>query len=192
MLWNLLHQLYARGFYKRLFINVNFFSKEICNHLTTLSHALEILSMRHCEKIDTLVNFTNLKELIVNRCNFTDTEILATNLVKLESLFINEATIEIILPFIRQLPTLKKIKLFFKGEHKHKKEYCYHSDDDVEDIHYNRTSEDEEETTRKPKIRKSSKTDAKNYEQNYSEWNVLDLVALNKEREKLRKKFPGT
>lgn len=111
LICKLLNKFHQRGFYKRLNMYLQFFNKEISTKLTSLK-GLEKLYIHEFTECHDLPLLTNLKELaICYGANATDMQILATSLVHLQCLDINFASIDDILPFIYECPTLWKIKV---------------------------------------------------------------------------------
>lgn len=111
---NLLIQLHQRGLFKRL----NFYTYNIDNttgmHLATLP-VLEKLCLR--DKSFTSTGLTNLRELaILDGANSNDMEFFANNLVCLQRVYIGNATIDDVLPFICKAPKVTKIKVIPKDK----------------------------------------------------------------------------
>lgn len=140
----LLKQLHKRGFYKQLFLYLKDVDRRCSVQLTSLP-GLETLCIRSFGKVHNLPALNNLKELIVlNNLNANDAEILANGLEKLERLYVDKTTIDVILPFVRQSTQLNKIKLFLNV---HYPDYLETGDErNDEDVHYDLSgSEDESE-----------------------------------------------
>ncbi|XP_031632434.1 uncharacterized protein LOC116346492 [Contarinia nasturtii] len=111
-----LNQLHEQGFYKRLYIYVDRVDEEFSTLLASLK-GLELLCIRRLNESYNLTQLTNLRELIILAgAKAKYMEILANGLTKLERFYIDRASIEDIMPFIRRSPKLNKIKfipLFF-------------------------------------------------------------------------------
>ncbi|XP_031633817.1 uncharacterized protein LOC116347382 [Contarinia nasturtii] len=106
----LLNQLHEQGFYKQLYIYIDDCDEERSTSLGSVN-GLELLCIRSFEKTYNLTQLTNLRELIILGGSIAeDMEILANCLTNLERLYVDEANIDDILPFIRRSPKLNKIK----------------------------------------------------------------------------------
>ncbi|XP_031633806.1 uncharacterized protein LOC116347373 [Contarinia nasturtii] len=106
----LLNQLHEQGFYKRLYIYVDVVD-EFDSTLFASLKGLELLCIRWFDESYNLAQLTNLRELIIlDRSKAKDMEILANGLIKLERLYIDLASFDDIMPFIRRSPKLNKIK----------------------------------------------------------------------------------
>ncbi|XP_031636500.1 uncharacterized protein LOC116349276 [Contarinia nasturtii] len=112
--FDLLNQLHEQGFYKRLYIYFNNVDEGESISLASL-RGLELLSIRSSRESYNLAQLTNLRELIIlDPLDVKDMEILANGLTKLERLYIDEASIDEIIPFVRRSPKLNKIKFIPK------------------------------------------------------------------------------
>lgn len=115
-LCSVLNEFYERDRFKKLHIFIDQMDQSGSEQLTSLL-SLESLYIRFFEKGYNLPLLSNLKELaIFQEVNFNDMEHLANGLVNLEQLFLSDATVNDILPFIKQSIKLKKIKLLLKDE----------------------------------------------------------------------------
>ncbi|XP_055306450.1 uncharacterized protein LOC129570761 [Sitodiplosis mosellana] len=140
-IWDLLKQLHSQGFYKRLFLYTDGVNQDLSIKLASLPN-LETLCVRWFSGNYNLTCLTNLKELILlDGLNVADAEILANGLVKLERLYVDKATVEDILPFIRQSAKLNKLKMLPKDEKDSEEDatpiyynyYDYYNDEDSDD-----------------------------------------------------------
>lgn len=111
-----LKRLYDRGFFKRLHFYTYDIDQSHSELLASLP-ALEKLCIRNWTECFSLTQLTNLKELaILDRANANDMKILANSLVNLQRVYIENATIDDIMPFIRHAPKLIKLKVIPKDE----------------------------------------------------------------------------
>lgn len=102
--------------YKQLHLSINSFTQQISDRLTLLQ-ALESLNIRALNLINSLPELIQLKKLsLLNIANETDSETLEISLINLEQLSIYNATIEDIVPVVRQSVKLTQIKIAFKDE----------------------------------------------------------------------------
>ncbi|XP_031639406.1 uncharacterized protein LOC116351446 [Contarinia nasturtii] len=110
-IWCLLNQLYKKGFYKRVFIYIKSIDAHRCTQLASVD-GLDLLCIQWFSTGFNLSIFSNLKELIIlDRLYAVDIEHLARSLATLERLYVKDASIDDIVPFIRLSPTLKKMKV---------------------------------------------------------------------------------
>ncbi|XP_031636499.1 uncharacterized protein LOC116349275 [Contarinia nasturtii] len=109
--FELLNQLHEQGFYKRLYIYIRRLSGKRITQLATFK-GLELLCILLFDKSYNLAQLTNLRELIILDGSRApkDMEILANGLIKLERFYIDNGSIDNIMPFIRRSPKLNKIK----------------------------------------------------------------------------------
>lgn len=111
-----LKRLYDRGFYKRL----HFYTYDIDQSHSELLAALPVLEklcLRNWTECFSLTQLNNLKELaILDGANPNDMTILAKSLVNLQRVYLKNATIDDIMPFIRLAPKLTKLKVIPKDE----------------------------------------------------------------------------
>ncbi|XP_055303132.1 uncharacterized protein LOC129568837 isoform X2 [Sitodiplosis mosellana] len=109
----ILNQLFERGLYKRLHLSVIDIDKESIDQMASIQ-GLERLSVKEANGMTAqiLSNLKNLKELSIMDCSNTDWDEVAGNLTKLEKLFIQNATYDDMLAFIRRSSQLKLIKVF--------------------------------------------------------------------------------
>lgn len=111
-----LNEFYEKGRYEILHIFIDQINQNESEQLTSLLY-LESLYIRFFKKCYNLTLLTNLKELaIFDGVNFNEMELLADALVNLEQIFLSNATVNDISPFIKQSVKLKKIKLLLKDE----------------------------------------------------------------------------
>ncbi|XP_055303133.1 uncharacterized protein LOC129568837 isoform X3 [Sitodiplosis mosellana] len=109
MIFDLLNQLYAQGFYKQLHLFVTHIDEEYTNEIVSV-RGLEKLCIKNYIQSYNLPLVTNLKELsIMDTTPTADMEILANGLVNLERLYLCKTTYNDILPFIRQSVKLNRI-----------------------------------------------------------------------------------
>lgn len=178
-IWDLLKQLHEYNFYKRLFIYTDHIDQELSTQLTSLSSALEMLCIRRFGKCYNLPRLINLKELIILKgSNPTEMTILANSFKKIQRLYIENATVNDIRPFIRYSTNLNKIKLFLKDDRENQSEidddydnnaafkYWYYEDDAKKNQNNNIVENEIEESSD-------------------SNGRILNLVELNEERKKL-------
>lgn len=99
--------LYNRGFYKKLFLYIDFESMDVSNALYELP-ALKKLDVYSDSNID-FSRLTHLNELLVWKLREIDLEKMAKNLAHLERLHIFCSTIDELLPFIRHSKRLKEL-----------------------------------------------------------------------------------
>lgn len=102
----LLSQLHDRGVFQRLFLCL--INSELCFDLA----ALKGLETVHVEKFKR--NYSSL--ISFSDTNAMDMNAIANSLLKLERLFLMNATLDDILPFVRHLPNLIRIKMFPRDE----------------------------------------------------------------------------
>lgn len=110
-----LNQLYDRGCYKIVRLNVKDIDEESTNQMASIQ-GLERLAVKEVQGTTAqfLSKLNNLKELsILDHIN-VDWDEVAGNLKKLERLFIQNATYDDMMAFIRRSPKLKLIKVFPK------------------------------------------------------------------------------
>ncbi|XP_031635826.1 uncharacterized protein LOC116348820 [Contarinia nasturtii] len=108
----LLNRLHEQGFYKRLYIYIDKADKELGTSFLSLK-GLELLCISWLFESYNLwlPQLINLRELIIMNAMYArDMEIFANGLTKLERLYIVQASIDHIMPFIRRSPNLNKIK----------------------------------------------------------------------------------
>lgn len=110
---SILNQLYENGRFKMLHFFIKDIEKESIDQMTTLE-ALERLTVKEINGTTAklLVNLPKLRELSIFNCANGDWEHVAGNLMKLEKLYIQNATYDDMLAFIRYSPKLKLIKVF--------------------------------------------------------------------------------
>lgn len=113
---SLLNQLYDKGFYKQLHLDV-IGSNQFCGEHFASLHALKSININEFDKRCSLTRLKYLKELTLGDCfDEIDMEILAGSLVSLERLGLIEAVISDILPFVKHSVNLNKIELhYFEG-----------------------------------------------------------------------------
>lgn len=115
---NLLNELFKRGFFKCLRIAIDQLDQRRCDFLCSLI-GLEALCIDFLNECYSLPMLTNLKELAI-RYDASSNEIeilaMAKSLVRLERLYLANATYETILPFIRQSKQLREIMFFPKNQ----------------------------------------------------------------------------
>lgn len=110
LICELLNQLYERGFYMRLHLFVKRVDQKSSEQLTSV-HGLERLSIRQFSESFSLPQLSHLKELtILDGSNAKDMDILAENLVNLERVILQNASVRDILPFICHSVKLNKVK----------------------------------------------------------------------------------
>lgn len=110
----LLHQLHERGFYNRLHLYVQRINQQ-CSDQLSLLRGLEKLCIKYFTEICNLSHLISLKELVIlNDAKSADMEILANNLTNLQRLFLQNATFNDLLPFIRHSMKLRVVKFFPK------------------------------------------------------------------------------
>lgn len=115
-LFDLLKKLYAQGFYKRLQFYIDNVDEKTSIQLAALP-ALEKLCIQNFSKAYSLSHLCNLKELaIFDGANPIDMEIFANNFQNLQRLYMTNATIDAILPFIRRSTNLTRIKVVPKDD----------------------------------------------------------------------------
>lgn len=113
---DLINQLYKLGFFRRLTYYTYDIEESSSIHIASLP-ALEKLCTRKWTGCFSLTQLTNLKELaILNDANSNDMKIMASNLVNLQRVYIGNATIDDVMPFIRLAPKVTKIKVIPKDE----------------------------------------------------------------------------
>lgn len=109
---NLMNGLFERGFYKK----AHFYIKEIddtsCNELAMLK-GLEKLSIQSIYGSGVrLARLVNLRELQIFDCtNATDLDEIASKLVYLERILLQNASYDDILPFVKRSARLKQLKI---------------------------------------------------------------------------------
>lgn len=114
----LVQQLHENGFYKRLHFYVQRISQQCCDQLVQLP-GLEKLCIKYFSysPMNNLTQLTALKELVIlDGANKKDMEMLANSLVNLKRLFLDKATFQDLLPFIRCSVKLHTVKFFPKNE----------------------------------------------------------------------------
>lgn len=115
-LCKLINQLYDRGFFKRLFIYMPDVNKKTSDYIITL-RGLEKLCIKEFSESFSLPHLITLKELaIMDGANPCEMEILANNYLNLQYLFIQNATYDTLLPFIRRSVKLKRVLVFPKDK----------------------------------------------------------------------------
>lgn len=115
-IWRLLNKFYENGLYKRLHFYINSVDDVKCNKIVAL-HALEALCIKYFHKSYSLVKLTDLKELsILNGTDPVEMYILANSLIKLERVFLQNATYHDIIPFICKSEKLKEFKIHPKSD----------------------------------------------------------------------------
>lgn len=113
-LCKLLNQFHERGFYKRLHFFIHKFDEEKSYQLTLVKGLVKV-HIKKFTKTYSLPLLTSLKELAIhNGANVNDMNILANSLVHLQRLYLNDVSIDYLMPFIRQSSNLKKIKILPK------------------------------------------------------------------------------
>lgn len=113
----LLQQLHANRFYKRLHFYVQRISQQCSDQLTQLP-GLERLCIRYFTENFNLTQLTALKELIIlDGANEKDMKVLACCLGNLQRLFLQDASFQDLLPFLRHSMKLSVVKFFPKNEH---------------------------------------------------------------------------
>lgn len=109
---HLLNKLYERGFYKRLQLYlVNILNQETVDRLATVSGLVKL-----CANVRSVaVRLSALKDLEeiswFKSDDIADLKILASNCINLERISFDSASIEDIMPLIRQAVELQRIKL---------------------------------------------------------------------------------
>lgn len=113
---DIIKKLHAQGFYKRLHIEVGECDEDCSIGLATLP-SLEKLCIKRFMRVHRLSSLTGLKELaILKNVNAIDMDILARLLGGLKRVFLFNASLADILPFIRCSVNLMKIKVYPKDE----------------------------------------------------------------------------
>lgn len=106
---DLLNDLFKCGFYKWLRMCINKVDQRGSDLLCTLNR-LEMLCIRNFSRCFSLPLLAGLRELVIfDGANCTDMDILARSLVNLRRLYLANATIDDLLPFIRHSQQLNKI-----------------------------------------------------------------------------------
>lgn len=107
----ILNELHANGFYKRLHLHINKIGLQRSINLASI-RGLDKLSISHLEKCYSLTDLTDLKELSIYNCsNADEMNRLADSLINIERLYLcNVATFEHLLPFVSRSPKLTTIK----------------------------------------------------------------------------------
>lgn len=196
ILWDLLTKLHERGFYKRLFLYTDCVDQDLSNKFNSVP-GLETLCIRRFTQSYSIPSLTSLKELILLKgSNVNDMKTLANGLVKLERLYVEKATIEDILPFIQKSTRLNKIKLILKDD----RERQGGNDDDndnnpaykfwyyeEERQHDENAEENADENANADANANANEVNDENRveEKCITNWRILDLPALNRERAKL-------
>lgn len=109
--YDVVNKLHEKGFYKKLHFYMSNINQESSDQLISLK-GLELLCVRNFTHTFSLTGLMNLKELaILNGANPVDMDILANHLIKIERLYVKNATLDDILPFIRRSTNLNKIKV---------------------------------------------------------------------------------
>lgn len=112
----LLKQLHANGFYNRLHFYVQRISQQCCDQLIQLP-GLEKLCIKYFTENYNLTELTALKELVIlDGANAKDMKVLACSLSNLQRLFLQNATLPDLLPFLRHSMKLNAVKFFPKNE----------------------------------------------------------------------------
>lgn len=112
----ILNELFLHGRYKSLHFYVKDIDKESVDVMMKIQ-GLDKLSVKVVNgTAQFLSNLINLKELNIFDCTNADMEEIAGNLTKLERIFIQNATYDDMLAFIRRSPKLKVIKIFHKDK----------------------------------------------------------------------------
>ncbi|XP_031638013.1 uncharacterized protein LOC116350375 isoform X2 [Contarinia nasturtii] len=116
LICELLNQLHARGFYQRLHLYVKRIDMKSSELLTMLG-GLEHLSIKQFNESFSIHKLIHLKELTIfdGACT-SEMDILATGLISLERIQIQNAAFNDIRPFIRRSMKLSKLKLTLKNE----------------------------------------------------------------------------
>lgn len=108
---SLLNDLYKQGFYKRLYLEVDNMKEDDMEHFESLD-ALESLAIGDFNRNCDLSRLNNLKKLSLSyNYNENDMTMLAISLPKLKELHLNTATLDELMPFVSQAPSLKKINI---------------------------------------------------------------------------------
>lgn len=109
--FRLLNQLFEHGFYKQLHFYVPKLDYKLSDQLVALN-GLTKLTIEQFTKCCDLRQLRKLKELNILDCSkVTQLAMLANNLVSLERLYLQNATYNDILPFIRHSTNLKHFKV---------------------------------------------------------------------------------
>lgn len=112
----LLIQLHARGFYNRLHIYIKRINEQGCNQLNLL-HGLEKLCIKYFGEATGLTQLTSLIELVIlNDAKPAEMNILANSLPNLQRIYLQNATFNDLLPFIRHSMNLRVVKFFPKNQ----------------------------------------------------------------------------
>ena len=113
----LLNELFERGRFKKLHLNLKDIDKESIDRMASIQ-GFERLSVKEVNEITAqfLTSLTNLRELSILDCKNIDWDEVATGLTKLEKLFIQNANYEHMLTFIRRSTNLKLIKVLPKDK----------------------------------------------------------------------------
>lgn len=110
-IFDLLNQLYDRGFYRQLHLFVTHIDDEYTNEMVSVKGLEKICIKSFIQSYD-LSLVTSLKELsIMDTTSTVDMEMLANGLVNLERLYLCKITYNDILPFIRHSVNLYRIIL---------------------------------------------------------------------------------
>lgn len=112
----LLNELYDNQFYQRLYFYIESIDEETSESLTSLKR-LQKLCIKNFTESFSLPRLTSVRELaILNGANAIDMEFMANGLVNLQRFYIENATFETILPFIRYAPKLGRLMIFPKDD----------------------------------------------------------------------------
>lgn len=118
---DLLNTLYDQGFFKKLHVYLMFVTEYSLNDLAGLN-GVEKLYLRSNGKSNILPALNELKELGMNHVSEQFIEI-AQNLPSIERIYISEATINDILPFIQYAKNVNKIKIHRIDHDRHLQEF---------------------------------------------------------------------
>lgn len=114
--WCILNQLHENGFYKKINFHIRSVNKAISEKITFI-RGLQKLVILEFNKSFNLINLKNLKQLDILRYpKPTEMKILAKNLTKLERIFIGDATIKDIIPFVKYSMNLMKLNVAFNDD----------------------------------------------------------------------------
>lgn len=117
-LCTLLKELYERGFYKRLHLEMDCSRQEVLDNFASLD-ALESLIFKSFGKDCKLTQISSLKDLLFVGRFHHEIQSEVISLMNLEHLVLHTATFDNLMQFARELVKLMKIKVDnFGGEHK--------------------------------------------------------------------------
>lgn len=107
-----LDALHVRGFYKQLYVRVAIQSDQQCFNRIASLHGLEGLALFYWSNVLSVqIPLPNLKVAFFWNCDHSHEEELTNNLINIQRITFERASIGSILPFVRRCPRLNRIRI---------------------------------------------------------------------------------